>query len=181
MIGRKKSNVGAIVGGTIGGVAFLILTGFAIFFFMYRHRRQAHRVTAAQYDAGQEIEKVHGDGSVEPFPLPSTTPTTVRFACAPESTIGSDRLSFVPGSMPMLGHYGNDTLNVAPPSYEISEAIRRDSQVDLPLPSAGSEKARFAVRYGNDSPQPPNTAPLSPPHDFTGGSVIGSSSTTMYD
>ncbi|KIP06148.1 hypothetical protein PHLGIDRAFT_19516 [Phlebiopsis gigantea 11061_1 CR5-6] len=51
--------------------------------------------------------------------------------------------------MPMLLHQ-HDSLEAAPPSYEVSEQIRH-SQSDLPLPSARSEKTEFASRYANVS------------------------------
>lgn len=179
----KKTNIGAIVGGTIGGVALVVFVGFAVFFFTYRRRNQAYRITAAQYDAAQEIEKSR-DGTVEPFLLPSTTPTTVRFANAPQSTMGSDRMSSVPSpnaTMQVFAHHENDTLDVAPPSYEVSEAVRRDSEINLPLPSANSEKDNLAAHYANaSSSHIPNMITLSP-EDAAGGSAMESGSATMYE
>ena len=160
----KSNHVGAIVGGTIGGIAFLIFTGFGIFYLMYRHRQGSHRITPATYDDGQEIEKP--EGTVQPFPLSATTPTTVRFAHAPQSSISSADGLPSPSTMPMLLHQ-HDSLEVAPPSYEVSEQIRH-SHSDLPLPSARSEKAALSSRYADVSSS--RVEMISPVDDDTEGS-----------
>lgn len=184
---KSSNHVGAIVGGVIGGVAFLVFCAFAVFFFVYRHRNRAHRITAARYDT--EIEKLH-DGSVSPFPLSATTPTTVQFAFAPESTVGSDGMSQMPS--PNNATYGRSGINdddialdVAPPSYETSEAVRHASQTNLPLtpPSAHAEKA---VLHAED-PSTSQTAvaaslsrsPLSTNEPTPSDSVAGSA--TIYE
>lgn len=179
LVVKKTSHVGAIVGGTIGGVAFLVFVGFAVFFFFYRHRQRAYRVTAAQYDA-QEIEKPT-DGTVNPFPLSAatTTPTTVQFAHAAPSTVGSDTLSS-PSTVPMLAHhrFDDDSLDVAPPSYDASEADRRPSgqQQRAGPSSAREEKALLSARLnpGNNARVPP-----SPVENDAGAS--GSASATVYE
>ncbi|EKM59995.1 uncharacterized protein PHACADRAFT_138388 [Phanerochaete carnosa HHB-10118-sp] len=191
---KKSNHVGAIVGGVIGGVAFLALAGFAIFFFVYRHRGRAHRITAARYDSGQEIEKPQ-DGSVNPFPLSATTPTTVQFVHAPESSVGWDGMSQVPS--PNNATYGNTgtgedilALDIAPPSYETSEADRRTSNAASrtsllqTIPSA--EKAQFAAAHA-DGPSGLRSAgyassPLSPasPNEAA-ASGSGTGSDTMYE
>lgn len=113
---QKANHTGAIIGGTVGGVSFLIITSLLVFFFLYRHRQNAHRITRAQYDPHSILEKQE----VQPFPFPlsATTPTTVHFA-PPESSVGSEF-----GVLPTLRanhRVGEGSMDVAPPSYEVSE------------------------------------------------------------
>lgn len=188
---KSSSHVGAIVGGVVGGVAAVVIGACAVWFFVYRHRSRAHRITAAQYDAGHEIEKMQ-DARVHPFPLGAATPTTVQFAHAPESSVGSDALSALPSPHgATYGRSADDDMggDIAPPSYETSEADRRasqpTSQVSLPLPSARSEKAQLATRYAADGPSAMRSggytpSPLSPTFPDEAG-ASGSGSATMNE
>jgi hypothetical protein len=183
LVVQKSSHVGAIVGGTIGGVAFIVITALAVYYFVYRHHTEAYRVTAAQYDAGQEIEKSE-DRGVHPFSLSPVTPTTVQFARAPESTVGSDLVS--PTTVPMLGvhNHGDDDLeqDIAPPSYEtVSEADRRASgsqRHSQPHPSVRAEKASLAARLSTGSSAAHGSVVPSSPTDR---GMSSSGSTTMYE
>lgn len=186
--GGSSSHVGAIVGGVIGGVAFVVFVAFAVFFFVYRHRNRAHRVTAALYDRPQEIEKPE-EGGVHPYMLASPT-NVVQFNHGPESTAGSSSFSPIGSSfspiastaavasntVPGLGtHEGDQALEIAPPSYEEASEGR-------PSPSSpgfriekGSHRAE-QMSQASEHVQNPLPLPLHPidENQPTGPSTSGS-------
>lgn len=166
------------MGGTIGGVAFVVLAGFALFFLVYRHRQHTYRITAAQYDAGQEIEKP-SDGAVQPFPL--VTPTSIHFANGPDSTVGSSSASMrSPTSQPMLHdlHDDEQILDVAPPSYEASEGTRSPTHSAHQLrPEKGSRRPASNASSSYQQPAIPMT-PISP---LAEGSNAATGSATVWE
>ena len=90
---KKSTNVGAIVGGTVGGVAGLLLAGLAAFFYVRSRRDRAHLK-----DTVAEFEEHKVASTIQPF------------------TLGARRDS--PGVHARL--LPED--DVAPPTYEASEA-----------------------------------------------------------
>ena len=90
---KKSTNVGAIVGGTVGGVAGLLLAGLAVFFYARSRRDRAHLK-----DTVAEFEEHKVASTIQPF------------------TLGARRDS--PGVHARL--LPED--DVAPPTYEASEA-----------------------------------------------------------
>ncbi|PSR83441.1 hypothetical protein PHLCEN_2v5713 [Hermanssonia centrifuga] len=165
----KFNHIGAIVGGAIGGAALLIIVAFTIFFFVYRHRRQAYRVTAAQYDDSQGLEKIY---DVQPFSL--GTPTTVQFPPGPESTAGSSSLYTTSPHAGLSFIQEEAHVDIAPPSYETSEAQIGGSSSSSPTfqnDKSGSYTANF-------QPGPlPHHTPLTPVHEV---GISGSSSAGIY-
>ncbi|KAJ3553899.1 hypothetical protein NM688_g3373 [Phlebia brevispora] len=116
------------------------------------HRAHTHRVTAAQYDHPQEIEKPE-EGGVQPYTLVS--PTNVQLTSGPESSAGSSGFSpvgsgFSPtgtsttaGTRGPLIALGDDdhAVDIAPPSYE--EASEGSPGASPNRPEFVSEKARY--------------------------------------
>lgn len=162
-IEQKANHTAAIIGGTVGGVSFLIIIALLVFFLLYRHRQNTHRITRAQYDPHSILEKQE----VQPFPFPlsATTPTTVHFA-PPESSVGEEF-----GILPTLraNHRVVDgSMDVAPPSYEVSEgnnvfALPRNEKAVVHshgrAPSGGSQSGpSYAPVPGSPSFVHANTA-----------------------
>lgn len=122
---NSSSHIGPIVGGVVGGAAFLVIVGLVAFWwFRYRHRASAHRVTAALYDHDNMLEKP-SDGDVQPYTLVS--PTNVPLMHGPTSSVGSSRSPVgsnfsqfgVSTTGAMIAMNGDEQiLDVAPPSYE---------------------------------------------------------------
>ncbi|KAI0796369.1 aspartic peptidase domain-containing protein [Irpex lacteus] len=188
VVSQKSNNhVGAIVGGTIGGVALLALITFAAIFVYLRQRNQ-HRNTA-HYDDTDEAEKPLPNGGVQPFDL--QTPLSAQFATVPQSTFNPSTLSPT-SSMAFVGHQEatilahnpdddqHGSLDMAPPSYEISEGMRSPNSLVPPLTT--SEKSprelRSELSYASLRNQTSN-----PPMSVIAESSVqaGSGSNTVFD
>ncbi|CAL1699905.1 unnamed protein product [Somion occarium] len=139
-----KTNVGAIVGGTIGGVALVIFSGIAIWWLFIHHRRT--RVYA--YDVSEEDKNSH---NVQPYPLfppqseVSSSPTqgsfyqtaTYRTSTVPGSEPSPSQILFAPSqvstpsqtpNMPLLFAQNAGSEDV-PPAYESGEQSEHPTDV----------------------------------------------------
>ena len=99
---KSSTNVGAIVGGTVGGVAFVIIAGLAAFWFL---RRRADR-RLGPFEIEDVDKPVQHAPGVEPFTLGAPTPA--QPSLAPSSPMPTQPL--------LLGHELDGPL--PPPSYE---------------------------------------------------------------
>lgn len=97
----NSGNVGAIVGGTIGGVALVIIAGLAAFLF-FRRRTDGYRHKPF---GTEETEKLVQHNGVEPYLL--RAPLSARFSVIPQSPLPTQPLSFAEEE----GH-------IPPPSYD---------------------------------------------------------------
>lgn len=109
------TNVGAIVGGTIGGVAVVVILGLIAFYYLYRrnHRHITRRV--------EELEENKVAGTVEPFTLASSPS---QQGTSEPSQYGSQYnypQSNAPTS-PLTGLLSDHSETIAPPSYEESSS-----------------------------------------------------------
>ncbi|KAI0089296.1 aspartic peptidase domain-containing protein [Irpex rosettiformis] len=136
--GSSNNNVGAIVGGTIGGVALLALIAFAAIFLYLRQKKQ--RQATSVYDEPYDAEKPFPNGGIRPFDL--HLPTSAQFATSSQSNFGGSSgdgpstlspmssTALVSQQAAALAMQNPDdvdshgSLDVAPPSYEFSEGIQ---------------------------------------------------------
>lgn len=157
----SKSNVGAIVGGTIGGVALLLIAAGVGIFFWKRHRNQsALRATQGQFDP----DLTAGDKPEGPSAIPYTigAPSAVRngesvqnSAASPntQSSFRQSQIAPSPGpSDPLL--LTADHPDVLPPAYEAS---------DLQLSGGGSNTSHDRPRDVKSHLRNPSTGSAAPP------------------
>ncbi|KAI0075933.1 acid protease [Panus rudis PR-1116 ss-1] len=105
---EKKTNVGAIVGGTIGGVAFLVILGIGGFF-LYRHYRRKQS-TLGQFDPQLDLDK-------------QATPYTLGAPAAGEVTTYSppDSAGAATANQPFLPHSpATSSFRPASTAYTVS-------------------------------------------------------------
>lgn len=186
-ISQSSSNhVGAIVGGTIGGVALLALIAFATAFLCLRHRKQ--RRATSSYDDTVEADRSLPNGTVQPFDM--QTPSSAQFVTVPGSMYG-DPTSLSPTSATALvSHQAailvrnpdsnfSENLDGAPPSYELSEGLR-SSPVPRQLPSEKSQREP-SLDLSYASPQNQQTDLSTTRAAAESSSQLGSGSNTVYD
>lgn len=138
---QPANHIGAIVGGAVGGVALIAIIGSVVFFFVYRRRHASYHATTARYD-GAEAEKP-ANGFVQPFELLS--PMSSVFPSAPQTAADSSfspssSAAFFPSQTPstvpaqILPEDRPGSLELAPPSYEISEGMQSPTSSAFPVP-----------------------------------------------
>jgi hypothetical protein len=123
---KSSTNIGAIVGGTVGGVAFVILAGLAAFWYL---RRRADR-RLGPFEIEEMDKPVHHQEGVEPYLL--GTPTPAQPSIAPSSPMPSH---------PLL--LGAESGALPPPSYE--EASSSVGSPITPRPQPRDVKGRPIV------------------------------------
>ncbi|KAH9836772.1 acid protease [Rhodofomes roseus] len=134
---KKSSNVGAIVGGTVGGVVGVLLTGIAVFFYI-----RSRQDRAMLQDTVAMVEEHKVANTIQPYTL----------GAAPAGRTGS------PGvDAPLLRED-----DVAPPSYEASEAGGSTVASGGPVRMSKGEYVRPLSVQGegaSGSGQPPRIEP----------------------
>ncbi|KAI0076923.1 hypothetical protein K474DRAFT_1662305 [Panus rudis PR-1116 ss-1] len=120
-------NVGAIIGGTIGGVAFLALCGLAIWFFFVRNRYRRDHVRPYTGDHVDIEDKLNNPDVVPytgftPSPPASASPTQSAFS---QSVFSQTALHH------HLGDLSTDSQEVSP-----SHIIILDGRTGSPVPSS---------------------------------------------
>ncbi|RPD75342.1 hypothetical protein L226DRAFT_534905 [Lentinus tigrinus ALCF2SS1-7] len=189
----KKSNIGAIVGGVVGGIA---VVGLGILgFFLWRRRRNPHDDYAEKVEFVDEIHRPSlspysypPNQDAVPFPYDSTVPLAGRPS-------GSDFAGQSQYTDPGVAGLGTPSIPAAPrspssPSTNSGYAqLAYDSPTPQPLSQAGISKAREAAlnrpqhQYtssmsassatGSAAPTASSTDPLSPSSGSRSG--VGSS------
>ncbi|KAK7696113.1 hypothetical protein QCA50_000756 [Cerrena zonata] len=139
--GSHKKPVGAIVGGTIGGVALLVFSGIAIWFFFIRRRYSRPYVYGIQ-----EEEKTNHN--VQPYPLfppqsePSVSPTQSSYYPSMHYTASS-----IPGSEPSPSQILFTGSQISTPAQTPHAAM-------LIAQNAGPEDVPPAYQPENEPEQP---------------------------
>jgi len=146
---QKATDVGAIVGGTLGGVAGVCLIGIAVFFYI-----RSRQDRALLKDTVAMVEEHKVANTVEPYTF-GAVPTTAHYPAF--ATPGSPDV----GSPLLFQHHQDD---VAPPSYEATEVA--DSEVGGQSVTTRTSKGEYIVpassRTGAGSSSSANPPPLSP-------------------
>ncbi|KAH9855826.1 acid protease [Lenzites betulinus] len=135
----KSRDIGAIVGGTVGGVAGVVAIGLLAFFCIRRRQDNTFFKRAA------ELEEEHKVAStVEPYTLgshPGLDPHTPGFPASPPASAHS----------PLLGMHDPHGSGIAPPSYE--EA----SETGLSSPVGYMRDSKIKHRMDTLSGSPPTS------------------------
>lgn len=180
---KTDNHVGAIVGGTIGGVALLAIIAFGTFFLIHRQRK-ARVVNAATYDDKDDPAKPVAIGTIQPFDIHS--PTSQTLPSVPPSTVGSSALTptsttgLFPERSAVIAFNPDDehhaSLEVAPPSYEASAGMQSPTLPPTPQheheKSAGSISSISSMYADPQVPRPlPPIAESSSAHALAGSEV----------
>ena len=102
---KSSSNVGAIVGGTVGGVALVVVAGLIAFWYL-RRRANRQRGPFEIDDPDKPVQHV----GVDPYVLGAPTPAQRSQLTPPTSPAPSHPL--------LLGDDNNMVAALPPPSYE---------------------------------------------------------------
>lgn len=134
----RSTNIGAIVGGTVGGVAFVIILGLAAFWYL---RKRADR-WRGPFEIEDASDKPVPQTGVEPFTLGAPTPAQ------PSAFLASSGSEYSASSMPAALLLSDDNVHtgeghVLPPSYE--EASSSGSPVTSRPPTRDHKLHRIPV------------------------------------
>ncbi|GJE94186.1 acid protease [Phanerochaete sordida] len=121
----KSTNVGAIVGGTVGGVAFVIILGLVAFW--YLRRRADRRMGPFEIE---DADKPVQQAGVEPYMVGAPTPA--QPSIAPTTPLPTQPL--------LLGEESHGPL--PPPSYEEASSSAGSPVASRPNPPRGDVKGR---------------------------------------
>lgn len=122
---KSSTNVGAIVGGTVGGVAFVIILGLAAFW--YLRRRADRRMGPFEIE---DADKPVPQAGVEPYMVGAPTPA--QPSIAPSTPLPTQPL--------LLGEESHGPL--PPPSYEEASSSAGSPITSRPNPPRGDVKGR---------------------------------------
>ena len=128
---KSSSNVGAIVGGTVGGVALVIIAGLIAFWYL-RRRANRQRGPFEIDDPDKPVQHV----GVDPYILGAPTPAQRSQITPPVSPVPSQPL--------LLDEEGHGHGAMPPPSYE--EVSSTGSSTPLTARPPRDYKARVRPR-----------------------------------
>ncbi|OBZ79275.1 hypothetical protein A0H81_00178 [Grifola frondosa] len=151
----KSRDIGAIVGGTVGGVAGVVALGLLAFYLIRRRQDNSFFKRAAYFEEEAKVAR-----TVEPYVVGQGPPTPAQ---ASHLAFGSPPMS---PSAPLLGQLDTGAA-VAPPSYEeASESGARSPTLPRDSKSGYLRRQTLMSTAGSPSATPNDTS------EFSGSSAI---------